>query len=211
MSKKISQLNAVVTPVETDVLAVVNDAETKRINIGQLATAPHPSYLVWSDLRVPAHQGLQGPTSKPDYDFTNVGLLFDDSATESIYVLLQMPHDWKEGSNIKPHIHWIQSGSGNVVWELQYKWTNVNTLIAGAFTTLTASTPSYSWTSGNLHQITPFASLSGTGKTISSMLQIVLSRLGGDGGDTYSGDALMFELDFHYQKDSLGSSQEYTK
>jgi hypothetical protein len=211
MSKKISQLNTATTPVETDIFPVVNSGETKKLTLGALLAVPHSTNLVYEDINFVMHKGLQDSGSKPDYDYTNVGLLFDSAATESVFVTTKMPHSWAEGTNIIPQVHWVQGASGVVVWQLQYKWTNRNELVAGAFTTITASTTDYTWSAGNLHQITKFAALSGTGKTVGSFLQIILSRLGGDGSDSYAGDALTIQFSLRIQLDAIGTRQEYIK
>jgi hypothetical protein len=211
MSKKISQLNTATTPIESDILAIVNSSETKKLTLGALLTVPHSTNLIYEDINFVMHKGLQDSGSKPDYDYTNVGLLFDPAATESVFITTKMPHSYAEGTNILPQVHWIQTASGVVVWQLQYKWTNRNDLVAGAFTTITASTTDYSWTSGSLHQITKFAALSGTGKTVGSFLQMILSRLGGDGSDNYAPDALTIQFSLRIQLDAMGTRQEYTK
>jgi len=60
---------------------------------------------MWDDLRFPASQTKQGSNLKPDFDINNVGLLFpQNDADEIIYIIAQMPHDMKLGSNIRPHI-----------------------------------------------------------------------------------------------------------
>ena len=40
---------------------------------------------------------------------------FDDNTEEELFFTVQMPHGWKEGSDIMPHVHWVaNAGSGNV-------------------------------------------------------------------------------------------------
>ena len=48
----------------------------------------------------------------------------------------------------------------------------------------------------------------GVKKTLSSML---VCRLYRSASDSYGGDAGLLEIDFHYEIDSDGSRQEYTK
>lgn len=211
MSKKFTQLPVSTTHAEADVLAIVTDSDTHQISIGKFLGVQHPADTTWDDLRIPATQFKQGATSKPDFDFTNVGYLFDPSSNEEVYMTCQMPHNWAEGTNIKPHVHWITAASGVVVWRLEYRWTNVGELIPGSFTATTASVPLFSWSTSSLHNITAFTDINGDGKTLSSMLQIKLTRLAEDGADTYGSEALALEFDIHYQIDSIGSAQEYVK
>lgn len=167
---------------------------------------------VWEDLRFPATNLKVNPvTSLPDFDYTEIGYLFDAGSTETLYIIAQMPHSWKIGSSIYPHVHWMptNTNTGDVLWRFEYKWVNIGDNGAGAFTPVdvldTASGVAYD------HQLASFGAISGTGKTLSSIISIKISRIGGDGDDTYNADALLKEIDIHYEIDTIGSREEYTK
>ena len=53
---------------------------------------------------------------------------FDNNTEEELFFAAQIPHAWKEGSNIYPHVHWYPTNTdtGNVIWGLEYTWANVN-------------------------------------------------------------------------------------
>lgn len=51
----------------------------------------------------------------------------------------------------------------------------------------------------------------GTGIQISDMIVWKLSRIGGNGADTYGADARLLEFDIHYQQDAPGSIAQFTK
>ncbi len=166
---------------------------------------------VWDDLRAPATAiNPPGQISDPDWDNTNGGWLFDDGGTEILWIVLQFHHSYKEGSDIVPHLHWQPktTGSGNVLWRIEYKWTNREAADAGSFTQVDLLTPADG--TAFKHQEDKFAAQSGSGKTISSIITIKLSRIGGDGTDTYSGDALLKEFDIHFEIDRIGSIAEDT-
>jgi hypothetical protein len=169
----------------------------------------------WDDLRFPATVVKPpGQASDPDFDTTNGTLLFAATGTEVIYVIAQMPHSWKEGSAVSPHIHWYKttSASGNVVWQLEYKKFPIGEVGDSEFTVLTASTPAVSdGDTAFRHALTPFDDIDMTGMTLSDMLLMKISRLGGDAADTYAADAAMMEFDIHYQSDTLGSEYEFVK
>lgn len=170
------------------------------------------SAVMWDDLRFPATNLCVNPaTLKPDFDYTEVGFLFDAAATETIFAVAQMPHGYKEGSDIEMHIHWepTNTNTGNVLWQVEYKWTNIGGTEPGTFTAITILDAGDG--TAYKHQIADFATISGTGKTISSILSLKISRLGGDGTDTYNADALLKEFDIHYQINSFGSDDEYVK
>jgi len=162
----------------------------------------------WDDLFFPLSQSKLGANLKPDFDFTNNGLLFPRNDT-SEYVLftVQMPHSWLVGSAIYPHLHYIQNANTQPVFTLQYRWTNIGAVESGTWTTITLNTNTQTYTSGNLHQVLKGTSIDGTGKTISSILDIKLYR----NDNVYVGDLLAKQFDIHYQVDSFGSRQEYVK
>lgn len=167
----------------------------------------------FEDLRTPV-SSLQKKGVSPDDIAILSNLMvpgFDASRTEEVYFMVQLPHSYKEGSTIYPHIHWIKIGSGSgdsVVWKLDYTWANANSVFPS--TTTLSSTAMVSGTV-NTHQITSFTGITGTGQKISSMLICRLYREGGNTSDSYSGDAGLLEVDFHFEVNTLGSNQEYIK
>ena len=171
----------------------------------------------WDDLRFPVTAiNPPGAASDPDIDTTNGTLLFAANGTETIFVTAQLPHTWYAGTDIVPHVHWMKttSATGNVVWELAYKWVPIGEVIDASFTVLTVSatvagTPDTD-TAGK-HLISSFGNVSTTGKDISDHLILRVSRLGGDASDTYGADAELMEFDIHYQKNSLGSNEPFAK
>lgn len=170
----------------------------------------------WDDLRSPASAiNPPGQVSDPDFDTTNGGWLFDGSGTEILFLIQQLPHTWKEGSVLQPHVHWQKttSASGTVLWKLEYKWAPIGEVMDAAFSELESSTVSPSTVDGDTadeHLFTNLGDLVGSGdKQISDMLVMKISRLGGS--DTYGADARLLEFDIHYIKDGRGSIERFTK
>lgn len=163
----------------------------------------------WDDLKFPANTIRQGSTSKPDFDVTNLGLLFpQNDNTEIAYMIAQMPHEWMIESNLSPHIHYVQDEAQEPVFKIDYRWYKNGSDPTGSFTTITANTFVFTYTSGSIIQIVSFPNISATGiDTVSSILDIKLYR----DDNIVSGDILVKEFDIHYQVDSLGSDLEYTK
>ncbi|WP_159951604.1 hypothetical protein [Polaribacter septentrionalilitoris] len=179
----------------------------------------------WEDLQVPVSSvNIKKVASEPKWDdfIGSISLLWFEEGEElqSVSFTVQMPHKWKEGSTIKPHIHWTSGRSGDaapgtnrVKWALEYVWANVAGEFNSTSTTLTGSvvaTPNEGSIPLREHIITPLGDITATGKTLSSMILCRLYRVN-DGDDSYSGDAGLLEIDFHYQVDSDGSNDEYTK
>lgn len=175
----------------------------------------HDDY--WDDLRFPATAvNPPGLGSDPDFDTTNGGYLFDASSTELVFFAAQMPHQWREESTIRPHVHWQKttSATGNVYWRMEYKWAPKNTVMDAAFTTLNvtstvSATPDTD--EADKHLISSFGDITASGKGLSDMLMIKISRIGGDAADTYNSDCRLLEFDIHYRSNSLGSVAEFAK
>lgn len=174
----------------------------------------------WDDLRVTLDKGsdaaalnyFSGSSGPQIWYFRN------NQGVECMSFTVQLPHNWKEGSPIHPHIHWTpkNSGSGNVEWNFEYTWANYDSASPQVFPAITTSTVVANGPfTANTHLITPLTSgntgLDATGKKISSILICRIWRNSGNPNDTYNADAGVLFLDFHYQIDGNGSHAEYIK
>ncbi len=178
----------------------------------------------FEDLRVPMSSTRRGAAEDPLYNkfrddgSGSVGVFgswFRTNQTEDLFFEVQMPHGWKEGSNLYPHIHWspkTNTTGTKVRWGFEFVWVNVgdtfgNTTVTYAEDPIGATpTPT-----AYQHVISAFPSIDGTGQTLSSMLVCRIFRDGTHGNDTYNDSALMLQFDFHYEIDADGSRLEYTK
>jgi hypothetical protein len=165
--------------------------------------------VLWDDLTFPFTQTKQGANLLPDFDYTNLGLLFDrNKPTEIVYMIAQFPHKRKLGAEVRPHIHWQQSEATVPVFKMSYKWVLNGGLVPADWTTVAITSNAFTYTSGNLAQISKWAALTPPeGDAVSTMLLIKLFR----DDNTLPASALAFEFDIHYQIDSDGSRQEYVK
>lgn len=166
----------------------------------------------WEDLRFPA-AGINPPgaVSDPTRDTSDGRFVFSGTATNMIAIQAQMPHSWKEGSSIHAHVHWspTNTNTGNVKWELRYKIANVNGAFPASWTTATVLAAGSG--TADAHQIAGFSAIDMTGKTLSCMILMLVSRLGADVQDTYNADCKLNEVDIHFEMDAVGSDQEYSK
>jgi hypothetical protein len=171
----------------------------------------------WTDLFVPVNAvkvpAAQAPTWTA-YKGTRVLAFSDQSVAgneERVYFSIQLPHGYKEGSDISPHVHWVgeNNAAENVVWQLSHSWANIH----GVFPTETLLTvEAANSTTPDYHNMSEFPDIGGTGKTLSSMLLCELRRNSSNVLDTFAGkDAYLLEFDVHFQMDTLGSQQEFTK
>jgi len=172
---------------------------------------------VFEDLRVPVTSTKRGGTKDPAFSIVKnngsasqgvFAYWFDNSTEEELYLIVQMPHSWKEGSQVYPHIHWtIDSdlGSDNVEWGLEYSWASIgnaygNSSIITAYNPFPAILPVTSYE----HAYTSLPAIDASGQTSSSILLCRVFRNATSSNDTYSGDAALLEIDFHYEIDRMG-------
>jgi hypothetical protein len=171
---------------------------------------------VWDDLKIPVTAIRLGGASAPTETAYKGGsvLAFGTAVSDKITFDVQLPHEWKEGTDIKLHIHWTipTSGAGggaeNVKWDATYSWANINsTFPAESSASVTVDVQNDVLDD---HMVDTVVTISGSGKTLSSMLICSLSRDVAV-ADDYGDDAYLIEVDFHYEIDTMGSRQEFIK
>lgn len=192
-----------------DIVNTCSVKDTRRVLTSLLKQWVTLTESRWDDLRFPA-QGLNPPggVSDPSRDTEDGTLRFSASSTELIAGIAQMPHSWKTGTEVRPHIHWAgtDDSAGDVVWRFEYKvfgrdeveptsWTSTEVTVA----------------STEAHTISSFPAVSLTDRAISTMILWRVSRIGGDAADTYGEPAKLYEFDLHYLRTDLGSEEEFAK
>lgn len=179
--------------------------------------APH-----WDDFRVAPQSmesipSLDGPELEKIGDdgdgSTGVyGLAFDKTKRESMSFDVQLPHSYREGTAIEPHVHWCptDTDTGSVVWELEFTtFANVGEVISTTTTVIDATDAADG--TAYKHQVIGLPSIDMTEKQVSTIAQCRVARRGADASDTYNADAILLSFDFHIQNDSIGSDDEFSK
>ena len=169
---------------------------------------------VWDDMTFPANGfKLDVSSAVLDYDYDEVGIEFPNNAStgvvaESISAPVQFLHAWLEGSDIRPHVHWIQTAADQTNnWYMTHRWYNPGSDVTSWVQSAVGSNV-FTYTSGSLHQISEFPVISGTGKTLSSLFDMRVERDGDN--DTSSATLLFKQFDIHIQKNKLGSADEFS-
>ena len=166
-------------------------------------------YYHWDDLRTPATNLKQGGAD-PD---TDGGLLFATGSTENTYAIMQMPHSWLVGTDIRPHVHWSKTtdASGDVVWQIRYRvWSPSNVAPSwSSYIDINERLGTLSSDQRQLLDLFPFIDMEG--QSISCMLSFHIRRKHDDADDDYAADAKLWEFDVHYQIDTPGSIEELDK
>lgn len=171
---------------------------------------------VWDDERFPVTSIQVGATQPASLIAYKGGLVLSFSSTSdnSCYFIWQAPHEWKEGSGIEVHIHWAISddGSGlgaeNVKWDLTYSISDIDTAIPDETTkslTIDVQDRISEW-----HYVDDIIEIDMEGHKISNCIIFSLTRDVSVAND-YADEAYLIEIDVHYQKDSVGSKEEYIK
>jgi hypothetical protein len=179
---------------------------------------------VWDDITVFPDATTKGSSAPPTYSiFKNnssqgVFLNWFSATTENeVYFSVQLPHKYKVGTTLYPHVHWTTLSTApsgtDVVWGLEYTVVSVggtynNTTILKANSVIGAiGTPS----GYGQHLITDLGTINGTGLGISSIILCRLFRAATDGADTYANTTGLLSIDFHFEIDTEGSRTQYTK
>ena len=180
---------------------------------------------VYDDLRiVPGAFDLPG-TSDPALVAYSPGggaiatKLYEFQVDDIACLTVQIPHGYAQGQNITVHVHWTPGTRGNeengklVGWKVDYSWANIN----GAFGAMaTADLKDACNGVDHEHNMTPEVTITGTDKTISSMLICNVKRTDTGDDDTWVGTAsgslpMLLEIDFHFPIDTVGSQASSSK
>ncbi|MDX1954390.1 MAG: hypothetical protein SFU20_02590 [Chitinophagaceae bacterium] len=174
----------------------------------------------WDDLRVTLDKGSSSATLNyiTGSSGPQIWFFLNNGSLESMSFTVQLPHTWKEGTTIYPHIHWMPktTTTGNVQWNLDYTWVNYDPVTPEVFpATVTSSVVATGPFTAKTHVIHPLTTsntgIDGTGKKISSILICRIWRNSSDLNDTYGADVGLLFVDFHIQVDGYGSHNEYVK
>ena len=173
---------------------------------------------LWDDLRISAGQFRQNGAGNDPTTIswkTNLSLTAFQTNDELAFNT-QMPHRFKQGSDLLLHLHWTPhtrgaAESGNTVaWKVELTIANVGAVFPATstydLTHTCTGTDDYS-------EITSSVTVPGSGLNISHQ---IIGRVYRDTGDTWAGTTAvqspaLIELDFHYEVDLPGSQVERTK
>lgn len=190
---------------------------------GDLVMAPNSMIrftdTVWDDIRiVPSAFDFAGNADPANVSVTFGGRawrLYEFADQDECFVTVQMPHGYKRGSVLRPHVHWTPGARGNeeagksVGWKVDIACAKLNAAFANLATvdltsTLTAEAVDGQHVIGPAANFTPPADFGESG-----MLLVRLYRDGGTWAGTATGSLpLLLELDIHFEMDKIGSDAE---
>lgn len=172
---------------------------------------------VWNDLRIPTSSVVLVGAQPPNNVAYKSGYVlgFPTTPDKTVYLNAQLPHDYKEGTDVQLHIHWTidTSGSGlgaeNVKWDYTYSFSSPST---GSFPAATASsaTVDVQNDAADDHLVDTLVTITGTNMKISECFIISLTRDTSVASD-YTGSAYLISVDIHYESDTIGSRNTTSK
>jgi hypothetical protein len=180
---------------------------------------------VWDDVKVTpgAFQfSGSGDPSLIDWQPSASGATFKIWAfakNDQVYAVVQMPHKYKEGTDLEFHIHWTPHNRGvaesakTVGWKVDYSIANINGTFPASSTADLSDTVTGT---DDKHEITSAVVVSGTGLTISHMIMLRIYRSDTGVDDTWAGvtaaqSPALLEFDIHFEIDTMGSRQNFIK
>lgn len=164
----------------------------------------------WNDLNVGMSVGLGA--AAPSLTTLTGGIKtyqFNGVATmNECFASIELLHDYKEGTDIYPHIHWspTTASAGNVKWQLEYSVVSPGGAISGSSTTTVTQAAS----GIKLHNAEFTTSIPGTNRKIGDQIMLRLFRNPSDGADDYGDPAALISFGIHYQVDDIGSTNRFS-
>jgi len=188
-------------------VGVTNSITIDSVNAVRLAGAT----TVWNDLVNYFYSAKQKFASYPPFDSDSLYYSFSvDTVGADAQILsfvIQMPHNWKEGSTVYPHVHFkYETAVGTPVFLLKYKWYALGGTTEKGWKWVKMGTASA--TTDKTHQIVEYsAGISGAGMGMSSIIvcEVYLYSAGG------TPPVNAYQMDLHYEVDGLGSQTETVK
>ena len=129
---------------------------------------------------------------------------------EQVSTVIEMNHNWAEGSIVKAHVHWypVNANAGNVKWQLEYAVVGFGGSVPVSTTIdVTQAAGGVAWAA----RFASFTDIDLAGFTIGTQFHLRLFRDPNDGDDTYGSDAALATFGLHVLVDSFGSREVATK
>jgi hypothetical protein len=182
---------------------------------------------VWDDATFPfSGNRVNIAAGRIDYDYFNGGVNFANNARfdadDCVSMLWQIKHQVQVGVNVRPHFHWLQTSANEPNWLIAWKKIkNGNAYVKETdFSNHTLANKLenlYTYTSGNLVQITKIPEIDMSDMGISDCIQFAFFRDVANDSGLFAGAEsapaveLNWEFDVHVPIDGWGSEEEFVK
>lgn len=187
-------------------------------NYGRITAIGDSAYW-WKEIIVRVTATARNAASvKPDFvqwGTLGQGYSFDAATAESLYFSFEIPHDALVGAGqvLDTHVHWGASttDTGNCAWKVAWTIANVN----GTFTNAAGDTISARQAgtgTARQNQYLDLGNISLAAVTgVSSIVTACILRDAAKSSDTFTGEAYLLDIGFHYKANVLGSRWETIK
>jgi hypothetical protein len=173
---------------------------------------------VWNDVYFPMTVGKVGGANQPSWDAFQ-GNTYEYTFAINDYIHLpteEIPHSYKEGSDIGLHAHIVLDGSdaGDTVINLEIEYTigDVGEAMSGATVVTSGDYTIPGGTADRTHLYVDIGTITGTNYLSRSALKIRFRRIAlVGGGDAPSNDPFVLMVGAHVEEDTVGSRQENSK
>ena len=176
-------------------------------------TSEHPFLVdaaigVWDDVNVGSVSLGVGATAPDLVQIGTTGIYargFNGAGAtvEQLFGEMEIPHTYKEGTDLYFHVHWkgAAGGEGNVKWQLTYVIEHSGEQRVNGSTIFVTSA-----TGGELVGVlSTFPAIPGSGVYMGDQFVFRLFRDPVDAADTYEADAIVSTVGIHHQVDTIGS------
>lgn len=188
--------------IKTDTSAATDLTITTGTQKTVLLTTP-----VYNDIIIQAANLRTSGTTPPTFDTFQdsiYGIKFTNAQTDIVYGSFEIPHSYKEGTDLEVHLHWSPSSNdtGNCVFNFNYTFAAMNGTFGGEATK--TFTQAGSGTVNKHQYVSGNTVISGVGIGIGTIIAFALSR---PTGDAFTGDAFLHSIGIHFLSDTIGSRQ----
>jgi hypothetical protein len=173
---------------------------------------------VWDDLQFLISGGKIPPSNYPDWDTsftTNTG---EYKFEVNDYIDLagnEMPHTYKQGTTIKPHLHLALDGANSSGSDQYAKFTlYIAYADANEVWTETSKTAEITIPTGTAdltHLFLDMGDLTFTNQLIGCQIKLRLKRIAATGGTEYPNHIFVTQVGIHHEIDTMGSRGVATK
>lgn len=167
----------------------------------------------WLDINIGGVALAKAASNQPDIIALNgtsviTYALRGTTGIDELHGSFELQHDYQEGTDIWPHLHWYPdtTGTENVILNLDYCIFQESGNTTGTLSVTTAA-PGVAWQG----VFSEFGVISGSDFKIGAQIHLRLWRDAGATGDTYGGNAAIGTLGIHCIVDSLGSMTKRAK
>ena len=165
----------------------------------------------WNDVNLHVLNLRPGGSAPTFLDMNSTGIFglsFINANTDILYGATEVPHYYKEGTDLHVHAHWCpdDTDTGIVSWNFTYIVMGEDDLV-----TPTATSLSPGVAGGGVAfalQYHDMGDIPGSGIEIGDVIIFSISR---EAGDSSAGDAYLHHVGIHYECDAIGSRDETAK